>query len=263
MRLSFPYKSVFPLCLAMSMGGGGLNPNSSNNSNNRHQSMLGSRADGQTSLLHMLGSCGPSTLIHHPAQPTSSSSSPYPHSPSYPNLGMSSNSSNHQPQHMSANNRTPSASSYSAKVVAFQQSADRQPQLAPSSGANFGLTSANSSQSSRPSSVEDPVAATAASIDDDDDSFFNFDSLTSHQPYLPYPPQGPLHPSELQLAGKNSLLKPFQPNHTHFPFLPTCSLWYGHFLLSPTTLTVGDNIFALLESRGIYGINVGTTAICF
>lgn len=80
------------------------------------------------------------------------------------------------------------ASVYSAKVLAFQQGSNR---LAPPTS----LGHPSGSQSSRPSSADDAV-----------ESFFHFDSISSHQTcqhshHLPFPPQGPLHPSELQLAG--------------------------------------------------------------
>lgn len=183
--------------------------------------MLGGRSEGPGSIHHL-----PSTLIHHPAQP-SSSSSPYPPSPGYPSLGMGGNGNGATRQRqqfspVSGNNRGPSAlaSVYSAKVVAFHQSGDRQSQLSQSPGTALGLPSANSSQTSRSSSVEEPPAPMTAAAGDDDDSFFSFDSLSSNEPYqhLPFPPTGPLHPSELQLAGKHHLVqKPLRPSHGVHP----------------------------------------------
>ena len=193
----------------------------SNNGGNRHQGL----SVGGHHLHHPI-SCGPSALIHHPPSqpmpPSSSASSSYPSSPSYPSLGISNGSVQHQQYSPmgSGGIRGNSASIYSAKVLAFQQgganrAAPQTPSLPQSSNAAFGLPAGNnSSHSSRPSSVEDSVVATAAIEDDDDDSFFNFDSLTSHQPssfqqqHLTFPPPGPLHPSELQLAGKHHLITP-------------------------------------------------------
>jgi hypothetical protein len=110
------------------------------------------------------------------------------------------------------------ASVYSAKVLAFQQGSNRQ---APP--ASMGISS-GSSQSSRPPSADDSA-----------DSFFHFDSISSHQPYqhphhLSFPPSGPLHPSELQLAGKQYCQPPKNPPYFD-PILPDCLFLFFFYLL--------------------------------
>ena len=181
--------------LALSVGGG-LSHNASSCVGTAATTRQPRREDVSTSL----HSAAPSALIHHhpPPQspappPSSSSSSTYPSSPGYP-LGMGNTGQPYQQQQQQqqqSGNRG-SASVYSAKVLAFQQGSNRPPPPA-----SFGLQSG--SQSSRPSSTEDSA-----------DSFFHFDSISPHQPYQhphhpSFPQPGPLHPSELQLAGKHHL----------------------------------------------------------
>ena len=193
---------------------------------------VGIRGDEPISLHH--SSSGPSTLIHHPAQTTSSfpsitsssfscsSSNSSPSSSSYhspPGSGYSIGLGNNNNRAGSAQQQygnsvvssSSAASIYSAKVLAFQQGQDPTTRAFPST-TSFGLpqTSVSSgSQLTRSSPVEDSSAAA--------DTFFNFDSLSSQQPYqhehlqqqhFPSPSPGPLHPSELQLAGKHQCFNP-------------------------------------------------------
>jgi hypothetical protein len=201
--------------LALSIGGGLSHNASSCGATTGSIRQQPCREDNTTtSSLH---STVPSALIHHhppppssnPSTPSSSNSYPssHPNSPGY-HLGMGNAGQPYQQQQQqqqqggggAGGNRgnassAAAASVYSAKVLAFQQGSNRQ---APP--ASMGLSSGNSSQSSRPPSADDSA-----------DSFFHFDSISSHQqPYqhphhLSFPPPGPLHPSELQLAGKHIL----------------------------------------------------------
>lgn len=198
--------------------------------------------EDNTTTSSVLHSTVPSALIHHhppppssnPSTPSSSNSYPsssHPNSPGY-HLGMGNAGQPYQQQQQqqqqggggggAGGNRgnassAAAASVYSAKVLAFQQGSNRQ---APP--ASMGLSSGNSSQSSRPPSADDSA-----------DSFFHFDSISSHQqPYqhphhLSFPPPGPLHPSELQLAGKHYLV-----SHPKKNKIPTVHLYiFSHPVL--------------------------------
>lgn len=212
--------------LALSIGGGLSHNASSCGATTGSIRQQPCREDNTTtSSLH---STVPSALIHHhppppsskPSTPSSSNSYPssHPNSPGY-HLGMGNAGQPYQQQQQqqqgAGGNRgnassAAAASVYSAKVLAFQQGSNRQ---APP--ASMGLSS-GSSQSSRPPSADDSA-----------DSFFHFDSISSHQqPYqhphhLSFPPPGPLHPSELQLAGKHILSATQKIPTVHYIFFLT------------------------------------------